>query len=40
MKVTNQKLNCNFGVTLKKNKTLLYQWFNKPNVTLKVESYT
>lgn len=27
-------------VTFKKSKTLLYQWFNKPNVTLKVESYT
>lgn len=28
------------GVTLKKYKTLLYQRFNQPNVTLKVESYT
>ena len=41
---------CNFGkrklqiknqnVTLENYKTLLYQRFNKPNVTLKVESYT
>lgn len=31
---------CNFGVTLEKYKTLLYQRFNLPNVTLKVESYT
>lgn len=28
------------GVTLEKYKTLLNQWFNQPNVTLKVESYT
>ena len=31
---------CNFGVTFKKYKTLLYQCLTLSSVTLKVESYT
>lgn len=38
LQIKNQSVT--LGVTLKKSKTLLYQGFNQPNVTLKVESYT
>lgn len=38
LQIKNQ--NVTLGVTLKKYKILLYQWFNRPVVTLKVESYT